>query len=138
MEAKIRQYMQAMESLDPEAGRRNLQTLSPGQVDVHLKLEIDFNMVQHFGSAFAAARYGVELTALVNRDAFFDLGFNLIVAEINIHSRPIADGISEILQAITRVPLPPNVNLAHALTYTAVGGVAIVPGLYNRGAGYAV
>merc|ERR1719195_758204 len=103
METKMRQYLQMWESLHPEFGRRNLQTLSPGQVDVHLKLEIDFSMVQAFGSAFAAARYGVELTALVNRDAFFDLGFNLIVAEININSRPLGQGIDNIMNAIRRV-----------------------------------
>jgi len=138
--AKLRQYYQMWESLEPEEGRRNLQSLSPGEVNVHLKLDIDFSMVQHWGSAWAAARYGVELTALVNRDAFWDLGFNLIVAEINIHSRPIADGdCGPILTAVRRVPLPPNVHLQHAMTYSHVCGVVpSLTGLYDRHTGYGV
>merc|ERR1719471_796430 len=60
--------------------------LDYASVPVHMKLDIDSDMVSMFGGAFAAARYGVELIALVNDNIFHDTGFNLIVSQINVRS----------------------------------------------------
>lgn len=146
-EAKVMEFLAQSEAEEenlPEEKRRKLQSLSPGEVDVHLKLEIDSSMVDQLGSAFAAARYCVELTALINRDAFIDLGFNLVVAEINIHSSRIANCGGDChraglyLRTIQRTPAPANVNLVHALSYSVSGGVAFLNGLYSRQHAYAV
>jgi len=123
------------EYMDKQNGRRSMQQLQPGSVDVHIHLDIDKDMVDAFGSIFAAARYGVELIAVINRDAYFDLGFNLKVTSINARTdaylSPIADP-GAYLTELEKIPRPVNVNLLHSLTTRRLGGgVAYVGGLYT-------
>jgi hypothetical protein len=122
--------------------RRKLQTLEPASVDVHVKLEIDSDMVTFFGSEFAASRYGVELMALANQDLYHATGFNLVVSQINVRTSRITSTAStqSYLYAIQETPLPVNVNLAHALSTRSdmSGGIAFVGGLYSAPYGYGV
>lgn len=124
--------------------RRRLQggTLEAASVDVHVKLEIDSDMVTSFGSDFAASRYGVELMALANQELYHATGFNLVVSQINIHTQRITSTTSnrDYLYKAQETPLPPNVNLVHVLSTRAdmSGGVAFVGGLYSAPYGYGV
>jgi len=123
------------EYMDRQNGRRSMQQLQPGSVDVHIHLDIDKDMVDTFGSIFAAARYGVELIAVINRDAYSDLGFNLKVTSINVRTdaylSPTADPGAYLTQ-LEKIPRPVNVNLLHSLTTRRLGGgVAYVGGLYT-------
>lgn len=123
------------EYMDKQNGRRSMLQLQPGSVDVHIHLDIDKDMVDTYGSVFAAARYGVELIAVINRDAYFDLGFNLKVTSINVRTdaylSPTADP-GAYLTELEKIPRPVNVNLLHSLTTRRLGGgVAYVGGLYT-------
>jgi len=114
--------------------RREMQALEPGSVDIHLHLDIDSDMVTEFGSQYAAARYGVELIAVVNREAYVNLGFNLKVVSVNVRSSPLSQ-ISDAgayLDELEKIPRPTNVNLLHSLTTRGIGGgVAYRGGLYS-------
>jgi hypothetical protein len=115
-------------------GRRRAQQLSPGSVDIHLHLDIDYHMVETFGSIFAAARYGVELIGVVNRDMYFHLGFNLKVSSINVRSSYLSETSSakDYLSELKQIPRPSNVNLLHSLSTRRLGGgIAYMGGLYN-------
>jgi len=122
--------------------RRSMQQLAPGSVDIHLHLDIDYHMVETYGSVFAAARYGVELIAVVNRDAYFDVGFNLKVSSINVRSGSYLSQTanpSAYLDELEKIPRPNNVNLLHSLTTRRLGGgVAYVGGLYSSNSCYGV
>jgi len=115
--------------------RREMQALEPGSIDIHIHLDIDSHMVETYGSAYAAARYGVELIAVVNRDAFVGLGFNLKVVSINARTSFLSQtsSTSAYLTALERIPRPVNVNLVHSLSTRSLGGgIAYVGGLYTR------
>jgi len=137
---KFREFLESQTQLPDR--RRNLNRLQPGSVDIHLHLDIDSYMVSDYGSPYAAARYGVELIAIINRDAFFPLGFNLKVVSINTRTSPLsANGNpSSYLNALRRTtPRPNNVNLVHSLSTRGLGGgVAWLDGLYSSRACYAV
>jgi len=130
------------EHMSKQAGkRRSLTELPAGSVDIHLHLDIDFHMVETFGTAFAAARYGVELVAIVNRDAYVDVGFNLKVASINVRTSYLSSTgtPSAYLDALERIPRPANVNLLHSLSTRRLGGgVAYLGGLYSTNFCYGV
>jgi len=114
--------------------RREMQALEAGSVDIHLHLDIDSDMVTKFGSQYAAARYGVELIAVVNREAYVDLGFNLKVVSVNVRSSPLSQvaDASAYLDELEKIPRPSNVNLLHSLTTRGIGGgVAYRGGLYS-------
>jgi len=114
--------------------RREMQALEAGSVDIHLHLDIDSDMVTEFGSQYAAARYGVELIAVVNREAYVDLGFNLKVVSVNVRSSPLSQvpDASAYLDELEKIPRPSNVNLLHSLTTRGIGGgVAYRGGLYS-------
>lgn len=122
-------------------GRRVMNALQPGSVDIHIHLDIDSHMVQTHGTPFAAARYGVELMAVVNRDAYINLGFNLKVVSINVRSSYLSSSASTIayLNELAKIPRPVNVNLLHSLSTRSLGGgVAYLGGLYTRGYCYGV
>lgn len=117
-----------------QVDRRAMNALEPGSVDIHLHLDIDSHMVETYGSAFAAARYGVELIAVVNRDAYIDLGFNLKVVSINVRSEYLSQtsSTSAYLTELEKIPRPVNVNLLHSLsTRDLGGGIAYLGGLYS-------
>jgi len=121
--------------------RREMQALEPGSVDVHIHLDIDSHMVDTYGSAYAAARYGVELIAVVNRDAFIGLGFNLKVVSINARTSFLSEvsSTAAYLTALEQISRPINVNLLHSLsTRNLGGGIAYVGGLYTRNFCYGV
>jgi len=121
--------------------RRAMNALEPGSIDIHIHLDIDSHMVEEFGSAFAAARYGVELIAVVNRDAYIDLGFNLKVVSINVRSSYLSS-ISDAgayLAELEKIPRPFNVNLLHSLSTRSLGGgIAYLGGLYTTNSCYGV
>jgi len=120
--------------------RRSLQNLEAGSVDIHLHFEIDAHMKNTLGS-YAAARYAVELVAVINRDAYFDLGFNLKVVSINIRSGNLAasTSASAYLTQLEKIPVPENVNLVHSLTTRIIGGgIAYMGGVYSRRWAYGV
>jgi len=121
--------------------RRAMNALEPGSVDIHIHLDIDSHMVQTHGSEFAAARYGVELIAVVNRDAYIDLGFNLKVVSINVRSDYLSQTSTTdaYLTALQRIPRPVNVNLLHSLSTRSLGGgIAYLGGLYTSSFCYGV
>jgi len=122
-------------------GRRRRQLLNPGSVDVHLHLDLDGHMVNRLGS-YGAAEYAVELIAVMNRDVYFPLGFNLKVTSINLRSSYVSQTESTIayLHVIQGEGMPDNANLVHSLTTRPLGGgVAYLGGLYYPdGYGYAV
>jgi len=121
--------------------RREMQALEPGSIDIHIHLDIDSHMVETYGSAYAAARYGVELIAIVNRDAFVGLGFNLKVVSINARTSFLSQtsSTSAYLTALEQIPRPVNVNLLHSLsTRNLGGGIAYVGGLYTSNYCYGV
>lgn len=114
--------------------RREMAPLEAGSVDIHLHLDIDYDMVTQFGSEYAAARYGVELIAVVNREAYVNLGFNLKVVSVNVRSSPLSQTSSAAayLDELEKIPRPTNVNLLHSLTTRGIGGgVAYRGGLYS-------
>eukprot|EP00492_Amphilonche_elongata_P004121 TRINITY_DN44_c0_g2_i7.p1 TRINITY_DN44_c0_g2~~TRINITY_DN44_c0_g2_i7.p1 ORF type:complete len:704 (-),score=104.70 TRINITY_DN44_c0_g2_i7:215-2326(-) len=98
-------------------------------------------MVSHFGSEYAAARYGVELVAIVNRDAYIDLGFNLKVVSINVRSSRLSQTGTTFayLDELEKIRPEYNVNLLHSLTTRDIGGgVAYRGGLYSMWTPYGV
>jgi len=124
-----------------QSDRRAMNVLEPGSVDIHIHLDIDSHMVETHGTAFAAARYGVELIAVVNRDAYIDLGFNLKVVSINVRSSYLSptQTTDAYLTELEKIPRPFNVNLLHSLTTRGVGGgIAYLGGLYNSYSCYGV
>merc|ERR1719483_781857 len=111
-----------------------MQALEAGSVDIHLHLDIDSDMVTEFESQYAAARYGVELIAVVNREAYVDIGFNLKVVSVNVRSSPLSQvsDAGAYLDELEKIPRPSNVNLLHSLTTRSIGGgVAYRGGLYS-------
>jgi len=121
--------------------RRAMNALESGSIDIHIHLDIDSHMVEEFGSAFAAARYGVELIAVVNRDAYIDLGFNLKVVSINVRSSYLSStsNAGAYLSELEKIPRPFNVNLLHSLsTRDLGGGIAYLGGLYTSNSCYGV
>merc|ERR550532_2831767 len=124
-------------------GRRQLQQLTPGLVDVHLHLDLDKHMVDTMGE-FGAAEYAVDLVGVINRDVYYDLGFNLKVVSINLRETYVAQSTStrDYLDVIQAEGLPEtgNVNLVHSLSTRSLGGgIAYLGGLYSpRYYGYGV
>jgi len=116
-------------------GRRQLQQLTPGLVDVHLHLDLDKHMVDTMGE-FGAAEYAVDLVGVINRDVYYDLGFNLKVVSINLRETYVAQSTStrDYLDVIQAEGLPEtgNVNLVHSLSTRSLGGgIAYLGGLYS-------
>lgn len=135
-DAKWRKFMNAQNN-----DRRSLQELEAGSVDIHIHLDIDGHMKDTYGSAFAAARYAVELLAVISRDAYWDLGFNLKVVSINVRDGYLSQTSSTFayLDELEKIPPPHNVNLLHSLTTRRIGGgVAYLGGLYGRSWCYGV
>jgi len=114
-----------------EGGRRQL--LNPGQIDIHLHLDLDQHMTDTMGD-YGAAQYAVELLAIVNRDVYYSLGFNLKVVSINLRDSYVtqSSSTSAYLDVIQAEGRPNNVNLVHSLTTRSLGGgIAYMGGLYS-------
>merc|ERR550534_1617692 len=141
LEPELLEKVQAMEQED-ESGRRRLSTaLEPGQVDVHIKLVIDKDMIDDLGSEFAAARYGVDLIKLISKTSFYPIGFNIIVSEIDLRSRRITqtEGATPYVQVLRAEGVPDHIHLITILTTRQLGGgVAGKGDLYSSEGGVGV
>jgi len=139
-EAWAKQWRHDQEKLAALAQHRR-QLLTPGLVDVHLHLDLDKHMTDTLGD-YGAAEYAVELLAVVNRDVYYPLGFNLKVVSINLRDTYVTESksTSDYLDVIQAEGLPANVNLVHSLSTRSLGGgVAYLGGLYSSSSyGYGV
>jgi hypothetical protein len=141
-EARAKQWLHDKVKLAAASqGRRQL--LSPGLVDIHLHLDLDKHMIDTLGR-YGAAEYAVELVAIINRDVYYPLGFNLKVVSINLRETYVSQSTStsSYLDVIQSEGLPAggNVNLVHSLsTRNLGGGIAYLGGLYSsQSYGYGV
>lgn len=111
--------------------RRHL--LTPGQVDIHLHLDLDQHMITELGR-YGASQYAVQLIAVINRDVYHPLGFNLKVVSINLRDSYVSQqsSTSAYLDVIEAEGPLENVNLVHSLTTRSIGGgIAYLGGLYS-------
>jgi len=133
-EARAKQWLHdKVKLVAASQGRRQL--LSPGLVDVHLHLDLDKHMTDTLGK-YGAAEYAVELVAIINRDVYYPLGFNLKVVSINLRESYVSQSTStsaylDVIQA-EGLPATGNVNLVHSLSTRSLGGgIAYLGGLYS-------
>jgi len=132
-EAWAKQWRHDQEKFAALAKDRRRQLLTPGLVDIHLHLDLDKHMTDSLGD-YGAAEYAVELIAVVNRDVYYPLGFNLKVVSINLRDTYVTQSTSTsaYLDVIQEEGLPPNTNLVHSLTTRGLGGgIAYLGGLYS-------